>query len=138
MGSHYINLTGEAIRLIDVDGNGYILPPAFDEPPRPPRSTFKAVPFGSSHMAVTGCDQSKEAIQEMVDRLRIPLGAARCLIVEPETLEWLGPYLVKSWKRQVLAPESDPAFVERDADGKIIGYRALRRYTGAARRGSQD
>ena len=138
MGSHYINLTGETIRLIDVDGNGYILPPAFDEPPRPPRSTFKAVPFESSHMAVTGCDQSKEAIQEMVDRLRIPLGAARCLIVEPETLEWLGPHLVRSWKRRVLTPETDPAFVERDADGKIIGYRALRRYTGAARRGSQD
>lgn len=136
MGSHYINLTGETIRLIDMDGNRYILSPAFDEPPRPPRSTFKAVPFEASHMAVTGCDQSKEAIQEMVDRLRIPLGSARCLIVEPETLEWLGPHLVRSWKRRVLTPETDPSFVERDADGKVIGYRALRRYTGAARRGS--
>ena len=136
MGSHYINLTGETIQLIDVDGNGYILLPAFDEPPRPPRSMFKAVSFESSHMAVTGCDQSKESIQEMVDRLRILLGAARCLIVEPETLEWLGPHLVRSWKRRVLTPETDPSFVERDADGKIIGYRALRRYTGAAHRGS--
>ena len=134
VGIRYLNLTGETIRLIDSDGHGQILPPAFDEPLRPPRIMCEALPYQSAHMAVTGCDQSAEAIQEKVDGLRLRLASASCLIVEPETLEWLGPHLISPWVRRVLTPETHPSFVERDADGKIIGYRALRCYTEAARR----
>ena len=92
------------------------------------------LPYQSARMAVTGCDQSAEAIQEKVDGLRPRLASATCLIVEPETLKWLGPHLVSPWIRRVLTLETHPSFVEHDADGKVIGYRALRRYTETARR----
>ena len=135
VGIRYLNLTSETIRLIDSDGHEQILPPAFDEPLRPPRIIMcEALPYQSAHMAVTGCDQSAGAIREKVDGLRLRLASASCLIVEPETLEWLGPHLISPWVRRVLTPETHPSFVERDADGKIIGYRALRCYTEAARR----
>lgn len=134
MTTKYLNLTGKTIRLIDGDDHVHVLPPVLDEPLRPPRIMFRALPCETARIAMTGCDQSGETIQEKVDWLRVPLASANFLIVEPETLEWLGPHLIGAWTSRVLTPETHPTFVRRDENGRIVGYRALRRYTEAAHR----
>lgn len=134
MKTDFLNLTGKTIQLVSEDGHAYLLPPALDEPLRPPRTMFESLPCESARMAVTGCDQSGETIQKKVDWLRGPLASAKCVIVEPETLEWLGPHLISAWTRRILTPETHPSFVQRDEDGRVVGYRALRCYTEAAHR----